>query len=273
MCKLLLKSEEFTLPLKFEKIGELSYPVFESLTGNEKKYEIKSNVSKEAILLIVDYLKSGDKPEVHINNIFELNQLAQELGLEKITILIKEKLNKWRQFENNLENQTFEKELKQKDKDIHDLQIHIEKLYQMLNDQSNEINSLKNQLQDQEIKFNNSLKELEIKLIHKNEELISQVCQESSENYELKFNEIGNTIEIIQNEIQSKESQMQEQSISIQENYDSVNILKNQIEKMNDQFSAQKNSNSQTENEFNAKLYDIGLKIEELKDKYITKDI
>lgn len=116
-----LNSEKIGFPGKFKKIGELSDSIFQQLNHNEHNYVIQSNVSLETFLLVKTYLIEGINPEIHIGNIFELHQLAYELGLEEIKAIIK---SKWHEYEDQLDKNMLS-QLKQQ---LDEKNIEIQKL-------------------------------------------------------------------------------------------------------------------------------------------------
>lgn len=105
MPKLILNSKEYTLPFRIMNIGKTSDKIYELLTGNNQQYVIQSNVSEEVLNQFILYLTEDKKPEIHIDNLFELQQLAIEFCTSEIIEAIKRKTAKWREIEKQLENQ------------------------------------------------------------------------------------------------------------------------------------------------------------------------
>lgn len=60
MSKLILNSKEYSLPLRFRKMGEISDEIFVSLTGDKHQYVVQSKVSEEVFDQFYLYLKEGN---------------------------------------------------------------------------------------------------------------------------------------------------------------------------------------------------------------------
>ena len=91
MSKLILNSKEYLLPLKIMKIGKTADEIYRSLTGDSHQYVVQSKVSEEVLNEFILYLTEGKITEVHIDNLFELKQLAQEFNTCKIIDAVKKK--------------------------------------------------------------------------------------------------------------------------------------------------------------------------------------
>ena len=116
-------------------MGELTDSIYQQLIYQEHNYVIQSKVSREAFLLVQAYLIEGINPEIHIGNIFELHQLAYELGLEEIKADINSKLIKWREYEDQLDKNMLsqlKEQLDEKDQEIQKLSENILLLKQQI---------------------------------------------------------------------------------------------------------------------------------------------
>lgn len=113
----------------------------------------------------------------------QINQLAKEFGLTDLEKYIMQQKSKWEEYELYIEN-----EMDKKNQEIHHLQENVALLHQTTQDQSNEINSLKKQLEEERINNQNNIAQLNETLAHIKEELMSNINQQIDEEYISKKN-------------------------------------------------------------------------------------
>ena len=100
---MILNSKEYQLPLPFKKLGEISSEIYRSLAGDNHQYVVQSKVSDEAFGQFILYLTNGKEPEIHINNLFELQRLSSEFDTQEIKGFIQNKISKWQALETQFE--------------------------------------------------------------------------------------------------------------------------------------------------------------------------
>lgn len=70
------------IPMHFQRIGIIKGEIFIELMNN-RKYKIKSKVSKETLESFIKYWQDGQMPEINSDNCWGYNQLSNEFGIMK----------------------------------------------------------------------------------------------------------------------------------------------------------------------------------------------
>lgn len=185
---------EEKLLFQFNKMNAISQEILKILLEN-KKYEIKSDVSKDVFHIFSQYLNDGKNPEINGDNLFELSLLANEFKLNDLLSIIKIKSTKWHEYEKHLEQQ---------EQINSELQKNIQQLTCIIQELSNKINQLENQqnLSNQ----NNHQQEIETKI----QELKDKI-DEHKNCFDSKIEQILNThLESCQNQISSNREKQDE---------------------------------------------------------------
>ena len=87
------------------------------------------------------YLTEGKEPKVHIDNLFELQQLSVEFCTREIKEMIQKKTAKWREIETQHEQQGALSNFKEQEFEtkIHNLEQNMQVLHEVLRQQLSEI--------------------------------------------------------------------------------------------------------------------------------------
>ena len=278
MSKLIINSKEYQLPLPFKKLGEISSEIYRSLAGDNHHYVVQSKVSEEVFDQFYLYLKEGNEPEVHIDNLFELQQLSVEFCTREIKEMIQKKTAKWREIEtqheqqgalSNFKEQEFETKIQDLEQKIQILQSNEIEFERVIRLQSNEIGTLKSELRNQNISNQAKFEEIEINQANQIDTKIGDIQNTFTENIERMKNEI----EQINEEISHKENQIQTQINQIQEHSTSIERLENQMNSLQSQLSNTQERINQTEENTNSTIESVKLAIDEIKQSYVSKDI
>lgn len=275
MSKLILNSKDYQLPSQFRKMGEISAEIFGSLTSDNQQYVVQSKVSEEVFDQFFLYLKEGQEPEVHIDNLFELQQLSVEFCTREIKELIQRKTAKWREIEAQLEQQgtlsnSKEQEFETK---IHDLEQNMQILHEVLQRQLQEIEQLKTELRNQNISNQSNQAEVEMNQTNQIDTKINDIQNIFTANIEKINNEIDEKIENIKEELSNKENQIQSQINQTHEHSTKIEQLKNQMNSLQSILSNTQERINQKEESTNSTLELVNLTINEVKQSYVSKDI
>lgn len=268
MSKLFLNSKEYTLPLIITNIGKTSYEIYQSLTSDNHEYVVQSKVDEEVFNEFILYLTEDKTPEIHIDNIFGLQQLAIEFGTKDIIDAIKRKADKWREIETQLENQSAisnpkEQELEAK---IHVLAQNMQLLHQDLEAFKAEIRNQNTSNQaEQSERERNQENQINMKF--------SEIQDALTQKIETTKNEIEEEIYNIKQKIENIENQILEQINQTNEHSTIINRLENQINSLQNELINNKTQMNQTEENINSTIEAIKLSIDEIKKSYVTKDV
>ena len=263
MSKLILNSKEYPLPSQFSKMGVISKEIFESLTRGNQQYVIQSKVSEEVLCQFLLYLTDGKEPEVHIDNLFELQQLSVEFCVHEIKEMIQKKTAKWREIEAQLEQQgtlTNSKEQEFETK-IHNLEQNIQILNEVLKRQTQEIEKLNKELKNQNISNQSNTEEIEINQMNQIDTKINDIQNIFTEKIETIKNEFEEKIENVKEEILKKGNLIQAQISQIHKHSTNIEQLETQSQL------------SDTQENINSTFESVNLTINEIKQSYVTKDI
>lgn len=239
MSTLVLNGKEFSLPKKFKKIGELPDKIYNSLTDGDFKYKIDSNVKYDSLDSFIQYLINGTIPEVTISNFSDLNQLAQEFDQTEISSIIKDKIAKWKEYENKLGqldlldasiNQLF-----QQFGDNINTSLNA-KIVQIQADLDKSINSLDDKITD--IKDKADKNENDIKALKNNENENQQndknsdttsIKNESDDQYSSKFTEYDQKFAVFEQSLKNLQNENNNQKEIIDEQKKQIQQLESII--------------------------------------------
>lgn len=290
--KLILNSQPHAIPQKFKMMGVISDDIFNSLTKN-KQYVVQSKVSTEVFEEFILYLTEGKLPEVHIDNLFELQQLSVEFCTDDIKQSIHQKIDKWREIEAKLEQGTLSNSREQ------ELQTRIDILEQSIQQFQNAFQHMQQNMQDlhdafqkqslqllnkiealeTEVKNQSILNQAELDKMNENQTLIDDKISELQAKITDEIeNKIKNDIEIIKQDILDNESTIHAQASKVQKNSSLIEDLENQNSSLKNEVSNTKEQINQnvTNSEFKSNILTIEkIKnlINEIKSNYISKDV
>ena len=169
---LIFDSKQYEIPDQFKKSLEISREIYCSLMRNECKYEVQSKVSEEVFQIFHQYVVDGTTPEIHVDNIYELNQLAREFQISELLELIENMKKRWQEFEKYLEKQVIPQGNESQENPNIDRMIR--NLCLIIETQANEIKELKNKFELYIIKHQNQMDEKETQRNNEYKDIIKQ---------------------------------------------------------------------------------------------------
>lgn len=258
--RLIFNSKEYELPDQFAKSNNISRDIYRKLNRNEYKYEVQSKVDDENFQIFFEYLVDGKEPEIHLDNIYELKQLAKEFQISELIEKINEKFKKWREIEKTLDQQSTSSNVESLQPA--DITQAIQQIYQIFDKMKDQIEKLEKRV----ISIESQNKTLESQFKNDMETYFDQQIEQIKESNENKENEIYSNLQQIKDEIESKNDQFENQKLVNVEYSNLFERLQNQLELLSSEIPKQNDKLSEFES-------DVNVQLEAIKQTCLTKEV
>lgn len=192
MFELILKDSVILIPSSFRSISDVNNDIFAILT-KDKKYYVKSNVSKDTFQIFLNHWIHKEIPRITINNYLELFQLSQEFNrMQDIVKLYKNFISNSTIFSLLQQKQDLTKRMNQKKQDLASSETNYKQIIDHL---------FKNDGIDSHSKFQGIKNELLNKCFHNDVECVDFLTRKQVKENGLLFviNETEKTAFVFQN--------------------------------------------------------------------------